>query len=188
MDDREIVELFGERSEDAVRELDSKYGRLCRRIAGNILEDSRDAEECVNDCLMTVWNQIPPDQPEQLSAYVCKIVRNTALDRLDYNRAKKRSAAVILPIDECAEWLPDEEIRADRTERELGAAISRYLRSQKPERANIFIRRYTYCEPIKVIAGSHHCSEAKVRNLLARMRGQLKEQLKKEGYLFHEDE
>lgn len=187
MDDQKIVELFEQRSEEAVTELNTRYGKLCRQIAGNILDDPRDVEECVNDSLLSVWNQIPPDQPESLCAYVCRIVRNVSLDRLDYNRAKKRSVGTVLSIDECSEWLYDDSIRVDGTDRELGEAISRYLRGQKADRANIFIRRYSFFEPIKVIAKSHHCSEAKVRNLLARMRGQLKEYLKKEGYDFNDE-
>ncbi len=186
MDDRELAQLFYERSEEALGELEAKYGRLCRKIAGNILSDPRDVEECVNDSLLTVWNRLPEDRPEQLSAYVCKIVRNISLDRLDYNRAKKRSAGDVLPLDELTELLPDENLRADASERELGEAIGRYLRGQKPERANMFVLRYMSGDSIREIAKKHRCTEAKVRNLLARMRGQLKEHLKKEGYYFDE--
>lgn len=184
MDDREIAELIDSRSEEALGELNAKYGRLCRKIAGNILDDPRDVEECVNDSLLAVWNRLPEDRPEQLSAYICKIVRNISLDRLDYNRAKKRSAVEILPIDELTELLPDENLRADASQRELGEAIGRYLRGQKPERANIFVLRYMSGYSIRDIAAKHRCTEAKVRNLLARMRGQLKEHLKREGYYF----
>lgn len=186
MDDQAIAELFMRHSEDALKELEAKYGKLCRHIAGNILDDPRDVEECVNDGLLAVWNQLPEERPEQLSAYICRIVRNISLDRLDYNRAKKRSAGEILAIDELTELLPDENLRADASGRELGEAIGRYLRGQKPERANIFVLRYMSGDSIREIAKKHRCTEAKVRNLLARMRGQLKEHLKKEGYYFDE--
>ena len=75
MDDREIAALFETRAENAVQELHVKYGRLCRHIAGNILDDPRDVEECVNDSLLAVWNRFPEDRPVQLSAYVSRITR-----------------------------------------------------------------------------------------------------------------
>lgn len=186
MDDQSLSELFYARAEEALQELVNKYGRLLRKIAGSILDDPRDVEECLNDSLLTIWDRLPEDRPGQLSAYVCKIVRNIALDRLDYNRAKKRSAGDVLPIDELTELLPDENLRPDASGRELGEAIGRYLRRQKPERANMFVLRYFSGNSIRDIAIKHRCTEAKVRNLLARMRGQLKEHLKKEGYYFDE--
>lgn len=187
MDDRAIAALLESRSEDALTELNAKYGRLCRSIASNILDDRRDVEECVNDSLLTVWNRYPEDRPEQFSAYISRITRNISINRLEYNRAQKRSAGPELPIDEYAELIPDESLRPDASDRELGEAIGRFLRGQKPERANIFARRYLFCDSIKAIAKNHRCTEAKVRNMLARMRGQLKEFLKKEGYYFDDE-
>ena len=87
MDDRELAQMFYSRSDGAIKELEAKYGRLCRRIAGNILDDPRDVEECVNDSLLAVWNQFERDRPEQLTAYICKIVRNISLKRRDWTRA-----------------------------------------------------------------------------------------------------
>lgn len=184
MDDLAIAALFASRSENAVQELHAKYGKLCRHIAGNILDDPRDVEECVNDSLLAVWNRFPDDRPVQLAAYVSRITRNIAINRLEYNTAQKRSGGGELPLEEYAELIPDESLRPDADSRELGEAIGRFLRSQKPERANIFVRRYLFCDSIKTIAKNHRCTEAKVRNLLARMRAQLKDFLKKEGYYF----
>ncbi len=186
MEDQEIAALFVDKSEGALEALTEKYGRLCRQIASNILTDPRDVEECVNDSLLAVWNGFPNDRPVQISAYVCRTVRNTALNRLEYNRAAKRAAGEPLPLEECEEIFPDESIRADGSDRELTELINRYLRTQKPERAKIFIRRYFFCDSIKTIAKNQHCTETKVRNLLARMRAGLKEILKKEGYYFDE--
>lgn len=181
LDDALIVNLFDSSPEDAMDALSEKYARLCRRIAGNILTDPRDVEECVNDSLLEIWKRLPADRPEQLTAYVCRIARHIALNRLEYNRAAKR-AGELLPLDEYAEAFPDESLRPDTDERELGRIINRYLREQKPDRANLFIRHYYFCESVKTIAQSHRCSEAKVRSQLARMRAALREILKKEGY------
>ena len=182
MDDREISAMLAERSEEALDALNEKYGRLCLQIAGNILADPRDVEECVNDSLLAVWNHFPSDRPEQLAAYVCKTVRNLSLNRLEFNRAAKREAGEPLALEECEEIFPDESIRADGGDRELTEIINRYLKAQSPERAAIFIRRYFFCDSIKTIAKNHRYSEAKVRNLLARMRAGLKGILMKEGY------
>lgn len=89
MDDSKIIELFFLRSEQAVTELSFKYGETCRKIALNILNNLEDAEECVNDTYMGTWNSIPPQKPNPLSTYVCKITRNIALKRYRYNTAKK---------------------------------------------------------------------------------------------------
>lgn len=181
MDDQAIAALFADRSEGALDALSDKYGRLCRMIAGNILSDPRDAEECVNDSLLEIWNRLQGDRPANLTAYVCRIVRHVALNRLEYNRAAKRTAELV-PLEECEDVFPDESLRPDTNERELGEIISRYLKAQKPDRANLFIRHCFFCESVKAIAKSRCCTEAKVRSQLARMRAELKEILKKEGY------
>ena len=49
MDDLRIIELYFERDEQAIKETDAKYGKLCHSIAYNILNNHEDSEECVND-------------------------------------------------------------------------------------------------------------------------------------------
>ena len=60
LEDREIIDLFFERSEQAIRELDKKYGKAVKTVAQNILRERQDAEECVNDAYLGVWSSIPP--------------------------------------------------------------------------------------------------------------------------------
>ena len=186
MDDREIMALYEAGDPAATQALIGKYGRLCRQIAGGILADPRDVEECVNDGLLTVWQRWEKDRPQSLVGYVCTVMRSVALDRLDYNRADKRNVGEILPIDELTEALPDESFREECSERELGQAIDRYLRGQKPDRADVFVQRYVSGRSIREIASRHRCSEAKICSLLLRMRMQLREFLRKEGYYFDE--
>ena len=91
MEDSRIIQLFFDRAESAIRALSVKYGKLCYRIAYNILNNHRDAEECENDTYLRVWDTIPPTWPENLRAYVSRITRNLSLDRLRYQTRKKRS-------------------------------------------------------------------------------------------------
>ncbi len=56
LDDSKIIELFFERSEQAIIELSKKYGSVCMKVAGNILNNRLDAEECVNDTYLGTWN------------------------------------------------------------------------------------------------------------------------------------
>ena len=67
MDDKQIIELYFERNEQAIKETDAKYGAFCHRIAMNILDIHEDAEECVNDTYYSVWKQIPPTVPERMA-------------------------------------------------------------------------------------------------------------------------
>ena len=87
MDDNSIIELFNARSEDAVSALSEQYGALCRKTAGNILTDGRDIEECLKDTFLCIWNRIPPERPSSLKAFVCRIVKNTALKRVERESA-----------------------------------------------------------------------------------------------------
>lgn len=75
MDDIKIIDLFFARSELAIEALDGKYGAICHNLSRSILKDQQDAEECVNDAYLGVWNAIPPHRPNPLSVFVCKIVR-----------------------------------------------------------------------------------------------------------------
>ena len=97
--DAQILQLFEQRSEDAISAAALQYGGLCRQIAMNILGNAEDAEECVNDTWLAVWNRIPPEQPRSLTAYICRIVRNLSLDRMDYLRAGKRNAAATSSLE-----------------------------------------------------------------------------------------
>ena len=80
MEDSLIVDLYFERNEQAIAETQNKYGRLCTKIAAGILKRYEDAEEAVSSSYMKLWNAIPPKRPESLCGYLCRIVRNTALN------------------------------------------------------------------------------------------------------------
>ncbi|MBO4876621.1 MAG: sigma-70 family RNA polymerase sigma factor [Ruminococcus sp.] len=181
MDDNTIIDLFRKRDENAIVEMKLKYGRLCLYIAENILSQREDAEECVNTAYYEVWNKIPPEDPADLRLYLCRIVRNIAIKRLEYNKAKKRDTGMTVSIEEIAEMLPapDEGIADGRL---LADAVSRFLRTQDEIKRKVFIRRYWYGDPIARIAAYYGLKEKTVATYLFRTRKKLKAFLQKEGY------
>ncbi len=181
MDDWQIIELFSARNERAITETDLKYGKLCLRVAGNILNNVQDAEECVNDAYLSVWNQIPPTQPDHFSAFLCKIVRNLALKKLAYTNALKRSPEAVVSFAELEQILPDERIAPNTDEAELGSLISSFLRSEQEVSRNVFLRRYWFFDSISDIAARYGFRESKVKSILFRTRNRLKIYLTKEG-------
>lgn len=98
-EDEKIIEMFFERSEQGIQELDRKYGKICCRLSRNIVNDRQDAEECVNDAYLGAWNSIPPVRPDPLLAYILKIVRNISLNRYYRKGAAKRSSAYTIAME-----------------------------------------------------------------------------------------
>lgn len=181
MDDLKIIELYFDRDERAIRETEIKYGKLCYRIAYNVLNNREDSEECVNDTYTGVWNAIPPTRPHNLMAFVCKISRNLSLKRLEFLKRQKRSADVLLSLDELATVLPDEQYALDVNEADIGKLISDFLRDQKEDARNVFIRKYFFFDSVKRIALRFGFTESKVKNMLFYTRNELRDYLVKEG-------
>lgn len=182
MNDSEIIALYWERSEAALEATEKKYGKLCRHIAMNILQNSEDAEECVNDTYLGAWNAIPPQKPAVLSAYLCRIARNCALKKYYYNNSKKRNAQVEISLTELENCLVQTTEGAYPFETEIAAkAISKFLRTLNCESRNVFMRRYWFFDSVSDIADRFSISESKVKSILFRTRGKLKKFLMKEG-------
>lgn len=184
MEDRQIVELFNRRSEDALAECQGKYGRYLESLAMAILEDRSDAEEAVNDLWLRVWNAIPPANPENLKAYLARILRNLALDRLRQERTISRSGGQIpLILDELEGAIPDPSgDPARQSEREdLSGALDRFLEGLPVKSRRIFMARYWYMRPIAEIAGAMGMGESAVKMSLLRAKRELKDFLEKEG-------
>ena len=181
MDDQRIIELYFARDEQAIRETDGKYGKLCYGIAYNVLNAREDAEECGNDTYNGLWNAIPPTNPKNLKAFAAKIARNLSLKRLEYLNREKRSAEGTVPIDELADILPDERYAPGAGDEEVGKHISEFLRTEKPDARRVFVRRYFYFDPVAKIAERYSFTESKVKNMLFNTRKRLKDYLIKEG-------
>lgn len=181
MDDLEIIELYLARDEQAISETDSKYGKLCFKLAKNLLLSSLDAEECVNDTYLSVWNKIPPTRPNNFTAFICKIVRNLSLKKLESASAKKRTVTAIISLTELEEVLPDNRITTCVDDEEIGKLISTFLRQEKAEARNIFLRKYWFFDSVSDIAARYSLSESKVKSVLFHTRNRLRTFLKKEG-------
>lgn len=182
MEDREIIELFFARSEQAIAQLQNKYGRRCLRVAGNILNDRLDAEECVNDAYLAVWNTIPPQKPEPLLAYVCQIVRNLSVKKYHANSARKRNSRYDAALDELEGRVQTGRAAEDQiAAEELAAAINQFLGTLSRENRVMFVRRYWFADSVADIAGMFRTSSRNVSLRLLRVRKGLKKHLEKEG-------
>lgn len=179
MEDEKIVMLYWERSENAVRETELKYGKYCHAVAYNILHSHEDADECVNDTWIGAWNAMPPEKPSRLQSFLARITRNIAIDRYRYDSAQKRGAEVESAIDEYWECIPNGDAPIEN-ELELKKAINGFLASLDTRTRVIFMRRYWYSMSVKDIADGMRLSESHVSVILFRTRIKFKEYLTKE--------
>ena len=181
MDDNQIIELYFARNEQAIKETDAKYGKLCFSVANRILENNEDSEECVNDTYLNAWNKIPPTRPNHLSAFLCKITRLISLKKLEFSSALKRTSAVIVSFEELEGVLQDQKISPVTDAEDLGKLISSFLRQEKADARNIFLRKYFFCDSVSEIAERYRLNENTVKSMLFRTRNRLREYLRKEG-------
>ena len=182
MEDQEIIELFFARSEQAIAQLQNKYGKRCLKVAGNILNNRLDAEECVNDSYLAVWNTIPPQSPDPLLTYVCHIVRNLSIKRYHANSARKRNSHYDIALDELEECIQTEEtVENEIAVKELAEAINQFLGTLSKENRMMFVRRYWFSDSVADIARMFQISSRNVSLRLVRMRKGLKKYLEREG-------
>lgn len=184
MIDEKIIELFFERSEQAIMELDKKYGKMFYSIAHNILNNQQDAEECVNDAYLGTWNTIPPANPKPLLTFVCKIVRNLALKQYHKNTAAKRNSIYAVAMEELENCLESKSSIEDELEAyELVKIIEEFLDSLSEENRVIFISRYWFSDSYSDIATKVGLTEKNVSVRLTRIRKELKNYLLKREVL-----
>ena len=141
MDDSQIVELYLSRDESAIAQTSQKYGTKLRRIAQNILTDIDASEECENDAYLHTWNLIPPNEPRTyLFAFVGRIIRHLAIDRLRHDSRQKRYALYCELTDEMQECLPGtSNVTQEIDAKELTQLINEFLESCNEEQQNIFV-------------------------------------------------
>lgn len=178
MEDKNIIELFFERSEKAITELLNKYGRLSRSLAQGILLSEEDCDECMNTACMRMWNAIPPKKPENLGGYFCRIVRNIAIS--EYHRDKKRAENET--ETELYEIIPD--TRTVELEYEAGrisGLLNEFLEKQNKKNRRIFVSRYYLNLSLSAISSSMGMGEGAIKSRLYRMRAELKDFLQERG-------
>ena len=178
IEDEKIIELFFERSEQGIRELDIKYGKVCHKLSYNILNNKQDAEECVNDAYLGAWNAIPPTRPNPLLSYIVKIVRNISLKIYWRKEAAKRSGHYKIALEEIEGYIADQKTVEDEIEaRELARIIESFLDTLTVENRIIFMRRYWFCDSYKDIARLVGLSEKNISVRLTRIREKMKQYL-----------
>ena len=184
MEDREIVELYWQRSDLAISETDSKYGRYCHTIAYNICGTDEDAEECVNDTWFRAWNRMPSERPRALSAFLGCITRNLAINTIKAkNRIRRGGGEAALALDELSECIsggqsPEQLLE----EKELEGAVGRFAAGLPEKERMIFILRYWYLAPVAEIADRLRCGQGAVKTSLFRSRKKLRAVLTEEGF------
>ncbi len=183
MEDNQIISLLFQRTQAALDEISRKYSRLYRRILGEILADESDIEECANDVLLAVWDSIPPNDPENLSAYICKLARRIGIDKLRYQTRQKRHTGYTVALSELQDCLPDTAaaLHTDEESRHLRSVLSDFVRKLDPETRVLFIRRYIWLESTASLASRFALSENHIAVKLYRARKKLKKHMEKEG-------
>lgn len=182
MTDSQIIALYWERKEEAIKETSLKYGGLCTHIAKNILLNREDSEECVSDTYFAVWNAIPKERPSKFSAFISRITRNLALKKYEYISAAKRNPAAVMSFEELGDCVSGTESVESEIERvHIESTIDKFLWQQGEEKRNVFIRRYWYFDSIETICHSTGFTASKVKSMLYEMRQKLRAYLESEG-------
>jgi len=178
IDDEKIIEMFFKRSEQGIRELDNKYGKICHNLSYNIVSNWQDAEECVNDAYLGAWNAIPPAQPNPLLTYICKIVRNISLKTYYRKEAAKRSSHYTIAMEEIEACIADQNtVEGEIDARELARIIESFLDTLTVENRVIFMRRYWFADSCKDIAEFVGLTEKNISVRLTRIRQKMKKYL-----------
>lgn len=184
MEDAQIVSLYWQREESAIRETETKYDRYLTKIAYNILADREDSRESVNDTYLAAWNSMPPHRPGVLSTYLGKITRRISIDRFRYRtREKRKNSEYEISLSELGDCVSGGNTTEEAVNVKLLAdAIGIWLRLQPENNRNAFVCRYYYLDSVKEVAVSCGMTESKCKTVLFRMRQSLKEYLEKEGF------
>lgn len=184
MEDNKIVELYLQRSEQAVTETQSKYGNYCYSIAYQILANNEDAEESVNDTYIDAWNSIPPHKPAILSTFLGKITRRISIDRWRIRNAKKRGGGEMpLVLEELAECIEgNNSIEQELEQKRLTEVINNFVLGLPQTEQKVFLCRYWYMDSVDSVCRQFGFSESKVKSMLYRTREKLKHVLEKEDF------
>lgn len=182
MEDIQIIDLYWQRDETAIRETDTKYGHFCHKLAMNILHSFQDSEECVNDAYTRCWDTMPPQRPGSLRAYLGTILRNLSISRYRAFHAQKRFGGAEVLLSELEDCIPSSEnVQRTVEAEELGQLISRWLDTLPPDDRALFLRRYWNGDAVKELAGEMGVRPNALTKRLLRLREGLRHSLEKEG-------
>lgn len=184
MDDKDIIQLYWDRNDQAIQATSEKYGHYCKAIAKNILNNEEDAEECVNDTYLNAWNAMPTHWHKQLATFLGKIARNLSFNKYKHNHAVKRGGGeIVLALDELADCISDIDTVEQVIDcQQLIRSINSFVRSLPTVKRNIFVRRYWYADSVLSIANDYGMLKGTVSKTLERTRKQLKAYLTERGF------
>ena len=181
MEDYQIVDLYWQRSEEAIKETDTKYGRMLKSISLSFVEVIEDAEECLNDTYLAAWQSMPSERPVYLGAFLSRIIRALSIDCYRARHSKKRGgvAALCEELSECISDTATPQTEYDKSR--LADILNQFVESLDEERRYIFIRRYYYSDAIDTIAKNLGSGVGRIKSILHRLRGELRKILEEGG-------
>ncbi len=178
MQDKELIELYFERDENAITETDIKYGRLCRKISFGILHNNEDSEECINSSYLKVWNAIPPKRPDNFCGYICKVVKNTAIT-IYKKVSKQEENEIYTELDSVVNYNSNVEKKLESNI--ISSLLNQFLLKQSEKNRTVFVARYYYNMPCKDIAEIIGVTENAIKLNLSHTRKKLSDFLQKNG-------
>ena len=180
--DISIKKQLLERNETALSQVQAHWGQLLHALAHRITGNAADAEECVNDALMDLWQRPPTDPDMPALAYVSTLVRRRALDKVRYRAARCRGKdAYICPLDELDECLADPEGEGETDASVIRDALQSFLDDMDKENRKIFLLRYYGAMSNRDVALRCGIGERAVEMRLCRMRKRLRRVLDEYG-------
>ena len=185
MSDEQIVELYWQRNEQAIRETDIKYKKFLMSVAYNIVHDERDCEECLSDTYIGAWNAIPPARPVLLQAFLSTIMRRIAINRYNSGKRQRRiTSEFTISLSELEDLMADDcDVVTEIQAKELANIISDYVRSLPKRQMYVFISRYYLTESVSKISKELGCSISTVKREITSVKKGLKNKLESEGYV-----
>ena len=176
--DELIIKLYKEDTDTAIKFTEQKYGNLCRKIISNYIKIYEDAEECYNDFLLNMWKTIPNHPPDNLKAFSCKVARNQAIKKLEYNHSIKRNYPKT-SFDELCDYISD----VGNAEKEfdgkyLSEQINTFLLKLPEIDRIVFIKRFFFGETVKTISKEVEIPSLKISNMLFKIKKKLRYFLK----------
>lgn len=183
MEDTKIIQMYWEREEEAVTQTKDKYGKTMEKLAYRLLCDRQDTEECCSDTYWELWNEIPPNRPTRFKAFIMRICRCNAINRLEKKEAKKRKCVMVELTRELEETIPDKKISEGVSQQELERCLTEFLKGLPSNKRILFLRRYWYGDSIRELASAFSMSQSSVKVSLFRIREQLKAELVRQGLI-----
>ena len=179
MNDQEIISLYFDRNEQAIKETDTKYGKTCMQVSMNILHSRPDAEECVNDTWLAAWNTMPPKWPQNLCGYLGKLVRNISINRLKSLRRECRDTTLTVAFEELEDIIP----APDETDSSVICGwLDEYLGTLPQLDRQLFVGRYWHNHSVKALARHYGMTANAATKRITRVREGLRDFLIERGY------